>query len=252
MPGPAWLGACGGRGATRYFPREAAILAKLEQVPTKTDFENFKTEIRQETMVQISQSVDPLRDEMRELTDRVMRIEASSSSGTSGKRQLALLSSMDVSNRRIAFIGFDGDDLNQRRVDINRFVGSLANAPRGTVGHFFAGPRNSQKVTRASYLEFASPHDAGQFLDIAKLQRFVLQPSGKVILVKPAKSQVNSARDWALRKAAEILKSETGQDAKIEWQSRAVKVGENVAFEQGAGDLQGFFKHPFSRLSLPL
>eukprot|EP00959_Pyramimonas_sp_CCMP1952_P194062 4058219-Pyramimonas_sp.AAC.1 len=84
------------------------------------------------------------------------------------------------------------------------------------------------------------------------MHRFVIpQLSGRSIAIKPAKSQVNLARDWALRKTAELLKTETGQDAKIEWQTRIVKVGETVAFEQGPSDLQGFFKHPFLRLSLP-
>eukprot|EP00959_Pyramimonas_sp_CCMP1952_P304995 6383139-Pyramimonas_sp.AAC.1 len=68
---------------------------------------------------------------MADLRERMQQLETSSGTGSSGKRHLTLLSAMDVSNRRVAFVGFDGDDRNARVLEINRYAASLQNVPNG-------------------------------------------------------------------------------------------------------------------------
>eukprot|EP00959_Pyramimonas_sp_CCMP1952_P131653 2752774-Pyramimonas_sp.AAC.1 len=58
------------------------------------------------------------------------RLESSSGTGSS-KRHLSLLSAMDIPNRRVAFIGLDGNDLAVRALEINRHAASLQNVPVG-------------------------------------------------------------------------------------------------------------------------
>ena len=100
-----------------------------------------------------------------------------------------------------------------------------------------------------SYVEFLSSHDAAAFLNAAKTKQ--MKVASKIILIKPAKSRVNLSRDWALRKAGELVKSHSGRDAKIDFKGRTVSVGDVVVFEQTASELEGTFKGEFSRLRLP-
>eukprot|EP00959_Pyramimonas_sp_CCMP1952_P136806 2862759-Pyramimonas_sp.AAC.1 len=50
------------------------------------------------TEVAIAQAVDPLKDEMQEFRARMSQLETSTGAGSSGKRHIALLNSLDISN----------------------------------------------------------------------------------------------------------------------------------------------------------
>ena len=70
--------------------------------------------------------------------------------------------------------------------------------------------------------------------------------------VKAALTATNKQRNWALRKAEELLKA-AEPEAKVElaWPERAVKVNGEKAFSQDKTDTRGSFLPPFTKLSLP-
>ena len=70
--------------------------------------------------------------------------------------------------------------------------------------------------------------------------------------VKPAKSAVNLSRDYALRKAEELLKADSrAQDVQLVFQERCVRVRGVPVFTQAKHDLKGSFRAPFSDLAIP-
>ncbi|CAK0838153.1 unnamed protein product, partial [Prorocentrum cordatum] len=140
------------------FPSEGSVGLKAifgllqsmnNNMATNAGLTTLRQQITTETKLSISAAVDPLKDEMRELTDRVdyLEMQSSSSSGRTGKRQLALLSSLDISNRRVAFVGFEINDLASRVTQMKTYASTLSNVPPCTSeGHFFTGP--SQIVSK--------------------------------------------------------------------------------------------------------
>ena len=79
-----------------------------------------------------------------------------------------------------------------------------------------------------------------------------LEVHGQKLKVKAALTQTNKERNWALRKAEELLKGAASQKAvKLEWAERLVKVDGVPAFVQDKVELRGCFQPPFANLSLP-
>ena len=72
-----WGGADGGGGVKPTVdPVLAAIAAlsqKMEKMVTKTDFEVLKEKIQKETKIIISEAVDPIKDALKENTDKLQR-----------------------------------------------------------------------------------------------------------------------------------------------------------------------------------
>eukprot|EP00959_Pyramimonas_sp_CCMP1952_P361692 7574941-Pyramimonas_sp.AAC.1 len=87
---------------------EAALFDALKHMnsnmATNTSMISMYSRITIETKEAIAVAVDPLKDEMQDLRERLQQLETSSGTGSVGKRHLALLSAMDVSNRRVAFV----------------------------------------------------------------------------------------------------------------------------------------------------
>eukprot|EP00969_Alexandrium_andersonii_P101934 4499620-Alexandrium_andersonii.AAC.1 len=74
---------------------------------TKNDLRELRTSLLQETRAAISESVDPLKDEMADIRTRVERLETGGpAASTDSKRQLLFLNSLDLAQRRISIIGF--------------------------------------------------------------------------------------------------------------------------------------------------
>ena len=76
----------------------------------------------------------------------------------------------------------------------------------------------------------------------------------KTLSIKPARSKLNSQRNYSLRKAEELIKeSEHSKDktVSISWDTRSVTVNNISAFTQGKTDTGGSFLAPFELLALP-
>ena len=79
-------GAADGGGGVKptVDPVLAAIVAlsqKMEKMVTKTDFEVLKQNIQKETKIIISEAVDPIKDELATLSERVTQIENGQNGG---------------------------------------------------------------------------------------------------------------------------------------------------------------------------
>ncbi len=71
---------------------------------------------------------------------------------------------------------------------------------------------------------------------------------------KPGITKVNAARNYAMRKAEEMLKADpksAGKGVDASMKDRAIKVGGAIAFSQGKKELGGTFSEPFVHLTLP-
>ena len=73
--------------------------------------------------------------------------------------------------------------------------------------------------------------------------------------MRPARTKVNSARNWALKQAADVLKEALGVDKTkvvIQWleQPRRVDVAGAPAFVQQRDDFHGTFSGAYSDLVL--
>ena len=78
---------------------------------------------------------------------------------------------------------------------------------------------------------------------------------GVKVTIKPALTKINSQRNWALRKAGDILKGDrrtSGKETKVNLnQERNVTVDGVPAFSQDPTDLRGSFLPPFNDLRIP-
>ena len=120
------------------------------------------------------------------------------------------------------------------------------------IGNFMKGPRGSRVITPAAYAQLGSSDARDAALKL--LGASATLTTGEQVKVKAAISKVNSHRNWALRKAEELVKasnSAAGKRVELSFKERVVKVDNAVAFEQSPEDLGGTFKGAFSSLRLP-
>ena len=117
--------------------------------------------------------------------------------------------------------------------------------------NLYKGPYNNKKLGTVSFVEFGDSYTASEFVKAFEASSLTVQAQGKQLLVKRARTQKNSARNWVLRKAEELVKAVPGvSGVKLEWKERAVKVGSEDAYKQGKEDL-GSFVGNFTNLKLP-
>ena len=120
-----------------------------------------------------------------------------------------------------------------------------------TSGHFFKGARNSRTLGKVSFIELVDEDTRNNLL--AKIGESAVIGGGSV-KIKKALSKINESRNYALRKAEELLKSDpqTGQkQVVISWSKpRGVKVDGTFAFSQNDSELTGTFAAPYNNLQL--
>ena len=72
------------------------------------------------------------------------------------------------------------------------------------------------------------------------------------LLSTKALTAINMSRNWALRKAGELVKAaSTGSEVKIDMKLRTVKIGDEICFKQEACETKGKFIDAWTRLTLP-
>ena len=87
---------------------------------TRADIHHAKTDIMQATRVAVAEAVNPLKTDMRELRERVAKLEIGGVGGVSPKpwkKVLNLLNSADCANQRLPFIGFGESVVADARVE---------------------------------------------------------------------------------------------------------------------------------------
>ena len=91
------------------------------------------------------------------------------------------------------------------------------------------------------------------------LSSIELNVGSKKLMIKPARTELQRKRNYAMRKAEELIKASTltaGKEVKIEWKvdgsrERLVTVNGTTAFKQGEHDVKGVFLQPFADLVIP-
>eukprot|EP00959_Pyramimonas_sp_CCMP1952_P456156 9472701-Pyramimonas_sp.AAC.1 len=119
---------------------------------TRVSLENLHTTITHETKVAISKEVDPVRDELADLRDRVECLELRPLifSGSFSKRHLSIINSLDISNLQIAVIGFKSMGLEDRLTELQRLANSIDQSIKpSSFGHFYTGPRSNRQPSSA-------------------------------------------------------------------------------------------------------
>ena len=157
----------------------------------------------------------------------------------------------------MAFLGFPTDPVQaQKRVQAleAHIAEKLLMFKAIDIDHVYTGPRSSRKLTGVTYVEFSNADKAAEFLKKFDKDNKTMLGNFEVS-VRPARTKLNSARNWALKQAADVLKEAPGVDkAKvvIQWmeQPRRVDVAGAPAFVQQRDDPHGTFSGTYSDLVL--
>ena len=230
---------------------------------TRKDLSNLQEDMRADAAIQIGEAVNPLKAQMEVFwhDNKALRTDLTAvqkklaegggvSSGNANspasvpKETKVLLNSLDPALRRVAFLGFPTDPAQaQKRVQaLEAYIAEkLPMFKAIDIDHVYTGPRSSRKLTGVTYVEFSNADKAAEFL-----KKFDKDSKTKLgsfeVSVRPARTKLNSARNWALKQAADVLKEAPGVDkAKvvIQWmeQPRRVDVAGAPAFVQQSDDL---------------
>ena len=121
--------------------------------------------------------------------------------------------------------------------------------------HVYSGPKASRRLTGVTYVEFSNADKASDFLKKFPKDDKLKLGTDFEVSVRPARTKVNWARNWALKQAADKLKEAPGVDRTkvvIQWTEkiRRVDVDGKAAFVQQPDDLHGSFSSDFSAMSL--
>ena len=193
----------------------------------------------------VNEEVAPIIADMAELTARVGKLEL-----CSNKFGSALFDPTDSAHKRVAFVGFTSMDLNARMQEMNAFCAKFPQIRPLACGNFYGGPYSNRTLTKAGYAEFTDADAAKAFFKLA--EKSTLKVGSDELTVKMARSKINTTRNWAIRKAHELLKAAAiGKKVDIEWKERVVKVDDIECFVQGKMELRGSFMGNYSTLTLP-
>ena len=212
--------------------------------------EDMKTMMQQSGEL-ISQAVDPIKEELHEICSRLTTVESKSKSVVGLDPDIfQMLQQFDTANKQIVFSNFASSTTPADRLRIiDEVISNFENFSEYKSGHFFTGPRNQRQLSKLSYIEFPSSDAASQFLQTAKNSSH-LKTRDCELRVKQALTSVNRKRNWALRRAEEILKANTHMSTKIDWKKRIVSCKDQIAFKQSRYDLTGKFIEGLDSLSL--
>ena len=160
---------------------------------------------------------------------------------------------MDPAKSRVAFIGFlSSTSLIDRTKALESFIASMPNFKHTACGTFFSGPRNNRVPSKVSFLEFATEDEAMKLLKEAPST--IRTDNGVELKLKPALTKINSKRNWALRRASELIQDTSEarlRSVKINWKDRTVTLDGTAVFLQNKEDLYGSFADPFTYLQIP-
>ena len=230
----------------------ASLTEKVDNLATKSATKKDIDDYVKHTKEYVTGELAPLRAEISDMKVRLTAVEAKPGQPTASRGQS--FSRFDPAFRRIAFTGFPDTLAADGR--IKEMEAIAAKFPRSGwqfADNFYAGPRNNRKLSSAGFIEFRTEDAAKLFLDALPDRSVDLACGGKV-KAKFALTDFNKQRNWALRKAEELIKAEpaaTNKRVAIDFSARVVKVDSSTAFEQGRDESRGTFMGAFSALTLP-
>ena len=248
---------------------------------TKQDLAEFRELHLAESEATMATHLVPIHDDLTEIKrgqvfhdDRIGALETrmdrfASSSGTthSGldfeKTRMQVLNDNEPAFKQIAFVGFKTSDLDKRM----RFLHTYAelNFPSSKVVNVetvMKGPRDKREPTETVVMEFFSRDVRDIVLKKIGDKKAPKITDGATTIelkaIERARTRVQKARNWAMRKAHEMITTELvkvsgAKDLQFDWTMPKRKVlfnGEPV-FVQDRERLRGDFVGRFSSLVLP-
>ena len=248
---------------------------------TKQDLAEFRELHLAESEATMATHLVPIHDDLTEIKrgqvfhdDRIGALETrmdrfASSSGTthSGldfeKTRMQVLNDNEPAFKQIAFVGFKTSDLDKRM----RFLHTYAelNFPSSKVVNVetvMKGPRDKREPTETVVMEFFSRDVRDIVLKKIGDKKAPKITDGATTIelkaIERARTRVQKARNWAMRKAHEMITTELAKvsgakDLQFDWTMPKRKVlfnGEPV-FVQDRDRLRGDFVGRFSSLVLP-
>ena len=232
----------------------SAVKALETKLATKEDLATLRTELETAVTTFVETRVKPLEDKLEKLTQehealkkKVATLEVGGGFAKAGDKE-------DPARKQVAVLGWpEGCEAKKRLQDLKEWV--QTNFPEVRAVAFsneYKGPYSNRVLGKATYAHFAAEDDVRTLVKAAKDRSVELKVEGKKLKVVPAKTKKNKQRDWALRKAEEVLKTSVPtQKVEVDWKERRVTANTAEAFKQEKEDTKGSFCGNFSHLALP-
>mgnify|MGYP003341748875 CR=1 FL=1 len=249
-------------------PRQDRLIAAIDKLTQKVDNLAFTSATKKDlqdfvhhTEQYVAEKLKPVTDEISELRQRIDKMEttgparaaASSDITRAMERQvehlMALAGQTDPNRNRVSFIGFpDALSASARTEAITKFMRDYPSHKYNTIDHEYRGKAGERTIKKVSYVEFASQDAAKKFSNEADATKFPI----KDIMVKPALSKINRQRNYAIRKAEEIIKAKfPNKDVQFDRKDRTLSVDGAAVFKQVPNELGGTFSGIMAGSSLP-
>ena len=213
------------------------------------------TEMRTYVQAELAPVHNTLRQysaDVGSVNDRVGRLELHSGTGAARPEP------HDPARRRVAFIGFGAQTAVDERVSaMDNFIKSHFPNIRPSCVNLF--PDKTGQPSLHGFVEFGSPQQARMITEGVRSRKLVLDGHAAV-KIKPALTDIDKTRNWALSKAREIVqasplnseKSVTVQKGDRSGSVRGVYVNDIAAFTQADRFAKGWsFVGSYSHLKLP-
>ena len=206
----------------------------------------------------LEKSVEPIRKGVQDLKTKVEKMEQHPLGAISEKDETIVklkkqVEKLDPSKKRAVFIGWpDSVSVDTRIEAVGKYMQDHFSSFRYVdMGCFYSGPYNARKLTNIVWVEFASIDTAQNFNKKVVEVSIKLENGGKQILVKPARTELQKTRNYALNEAKKLITNapeSNGKSVENIWKvpdskSRYVKVNGDVAFVQTKDDAKGFLQH---------
>ena len=188
-------------------------------VAKKHDLAVLQQQLLEETDKLVDAKLKPLQEKLDALEAKNSALEAEvqelkrkQAITTSTTTSTNLPPQLDLTTKRAAFLGWpDTVSARSRVQQMEAFLdNSFPEFKPVTYVNQYKGPYNNRKLGTVSFVEFGDKDTAKDFVQAVESSGLQVQAGGKMLVVKKARTQQASSRNWALRKAEELLKAAPG------------------------------------------
>ena len=174
----------------------------------KSDLAGLKEEVVKHTEKLVEETIAPIKHEMKELKSQLAEMKLSDPTEQLRKK---ILDDNDPAFKQIAFVGFKEYTPEKRLCVVKEFASAhfpsihVLNVENSTTG-----PWNNRKTTDTTIMEFHSRVSRDAALKIVKNTNAQVVDGNTTVDLKieNARTRSQKARNWAFRKADEMLKVE--------------------------------------------
>ena len=242
----------------RVLEAPAALSTKIDALSinagTKSDVATLKAEMVASTRTAIAEAVGPRKT-------RVAALEAHppwASTAHSPEIQrtmdhlLVLSKDMDPNFKRVSFLGFKDIPSTARLDAIEKFMKKSPKFSNYRADHEFCGKQGEQVMKNASSVEFPSPDVAKNFFKEVEAKKGTAEFPIAGVTVKRAFSKANRQRNYALRKAEEVINAKfLIKCVRIDHKERSFSMDSTVVFQQTPNEFWGTLSGSMAGSCLP-